>query len=268
MGAMQVIKIFYFIVVVVLGSCTTREGQDTTVNIHVKNSPHSKIEQNPNIVFRQHTVRAGETIFAISKLYNVSIAEIVLDNQLKKEETVLAGRVLKIRASGNQPQSEINRNTSFEKKYEEIQHQPSSSSQKPIGKVFLGEVAYSKIPPSNGYSKTINGNVIAGFDTLRGNRPLMGVELRSSSNQQVKAVHNGIVSFLSDDFAGYGRCVGISNNRQELVFIYGLNSFKVKIGDVVTKGMAIGTIEGGKVLGLKILRQGNFQNPALIISGM
>lgn len=265
---MQVIKIISAaLVFFIFVSCSSKEDA-IIVKKKPQSLPEKKFEDNKKITYQQHVVRKGDTIASVAKMYDASIADIMLDNHLNSNENVLIGKILKIRVKNNVSNLEINKNENFEKKYEELQKRPSVSLPKSNGKIFTSEVNYSRIPAGEGYSKSIGGSVIANYNTNRGGRPLMGVELRSNSNQVVKAVHNGIVSFISDDFSGYGRCIGISNSRNELVFIYGLGVFKVKVGDIVTRGMPIGNIDNGKVLGIKILRKGIFQDPSKIISGL
>jgi len=61
-----------------------------------------QVVQQPVSIPDQHTVVPGETLYAISKKYNIAVMDIVHMNQLKMEEGIKPGQVLKLRDTASQ----------------------------------------------------------------------------------------------------------------------------------------------------------------------
>lgn len=262
---MQVHKFtIIFILILFIVGCQTAP---VTTKINKPIEPKKPTE---NTKFQNHTVKKGETIYSIAREYEASIADIMIDNKMEKNQVVYAGRILKIRSKNN-----ISENQEFLplKKGSVIKpiadQRPKSLPSYPSkSKVFSGNIPYLLIPKGNGYSKSINGKVIKNFQDNHYGRPLLGLEIKSAGKQNVKAIHNGAVAFIAENFSGYGRSIAIATNQNELFFIYGLDKITVKVGEIVKIGDSVGSVESGKVLGLKILRNGIFQDPSKIIPGL
>jgi murein DD-endopeptidase MepM/ murein hydrolase activator NlpD len=265
MVIMQVFKtaIISLFVLFLVGCQTNKEPERKEI------SPQPK--KNSSVSFHEHTVKKGESLFTISRMYNASISDIYLDNNLNKNEEVMAGRILKVRTDMGATKNIMAPLLESSLINKDIIGKPNNDT--PLtgrnrAKNFSGNVPYMLIPPGDGYQKSINGNTIKSFQTNNYGRPLEGVEIKSVGTQKVKAVHNGVVAFISENFAGYGRSIAVATSRNEIFFVYGLDSITVKIGEVVNKGSSIGTVNAGQVLGLKILRKGVFQDPGKLIPGL
>lgn len=263
---MQVYKLpLNILLIVTIFGC-----QPSTVETKII-KPVEPISTKKETSFQRHIVKKGETLFTISKSYNASMVDIMLDNGLSKDQELMTGRILKIRSSvgGNNYQDAALLKNSLtppaDKPKESNVVVPDNSTK---GKHFSGNIPYMLIPKGEGYQKSIKGIVSKSFQDNHFGRPLQGLEIKSSSKQNVKAIHNGVVAFIAESFAGYGRCIAVASSRNEIFFIYGLDSITVKNGDVVNKGDSIGSIGSGKVLGLKILRNGIFQDPGRLIPGV
>jgi len=243
-------------------------NNSNSVKVSRKVEPPEKVQSYLN--FQEHVVEKGESLYSISRQYKVSMSDIAIDNKLKGNQDVLIGRILKIRTKVNANDTQKLPTQGKLINPENISRNMPPSNALPNSNVknFLGNVPYMLIPASTGYQSTIKGNVTKNFQTNHFGSPLQGIEIRSSLAQSVKAVHNGVVVFVAENFSSYGRSIAVANNRNELSFIYGLDSITVKVGDVVMKGGNLGTIASGKVLGLKILREGIFQDPGRIIPGI
>lgn len=223
------------------------------------------------INFHNHIVKKGESLYTIAREYKTSMVDIVIDNNLVRNQEVLAGKVLKVRVPlGVNVNQEL---PLLKKTIGPLVEEPKGAKSTPSenlskGKHFSGNIPYMLIPKGTGYQKSIKGIISKNFQDNHFGRPLLGIEVRSSNKQNVKAIHNGVVAFIAESFAGYGRSIAVASARNEIFFIYGLDSISVKIGDVVNKGDSIGTISSGKTLGLKILRKGIFQDPDKLIQGL
>ncbi len=261
---MQVYKnLFIYLIFIPLLGCN---NNSVTVSRKV-DSPKS---DNHKLHFQEHIVEKGDSLYSISKQYKTSMTDIAIDNKIKGNQDILIGRVIKIRTKNNASDTQLlpsqNRLINPENLNRNLPA-PNSPSNSNV-KNFLGNVPYMLIPASTGYQSSIKGSLTKNFYTKHYGSPLQGIEIRSNLAQSVKAVHNGVVVFVAENFSSYGRSIAVANNRNEISFMYGLDSISSKVGDVVMKGGTLGSIASGKVLGLKIIRDGIFQDPGRIIPGM
>jgi len=261
---MQVFKkLFISLFFVLLFSCNT----PSRPNYH---TIESKPPVDQTSRFREHIVEKGDSLFSISQKYKVSMTDISIDNKLRGSHDVLIGRVLKIRVGAHSKDTQVPANHNKLINPENFSsnntapNEPSNSNVKN----FLGNVPYMLIPASTGYQTSIKGNMTKNYYSKHYGTQFHGVEIRSNLAQSVKAIHNGVVVFVAENFSSYGRSIAVANSRNEISFIYGLDSISSKVGDVVMKGGTLGSIASGKTLGIKIMREGIFQDPSKIIPGI
>ncbi len=67
-----------------------------------------------------------------------------------------------------------------------------------------------------------------------------GIDLGGPLNTSIKAAHEGVVVYAGRGFKGYGKMILIEYNNEWATLYAHLNRFKVKTGQWVSKGQAIG----------------------------
>ncbi len=159
--------------------------------------------------YKFHTIKDGETLWRISKNYNVTMDELCKINQISDATKVKQGMKLKIPA--NEPKSTASNQT--------VTTQTKSESK-----------GLSILTPMNGSIKPFVTPNIKGIVIF-------------SQNQQTKSevisIEAGTVSFI-DELDGYGLSVLIKHPNNMLSIYSGFENVNVRKGDKVTKGQFIG----------------------------
>ena len=91
--------LFVFAVCFLLSSCSRMPVKPTTPGIVLPPEPVTDIARVPGAVMRQdliHVVAPGETVWRISKMYDVDIKDIVKANKLKSAQQIEMGNRLRI----------------------------------------------------------------------------------------------------------------------------------------------------------------------------
>lgn len=153
-----------------------------------------------------HRVEKGQTLWRISKLYNVDLEELVRVNRIADAKDIEVGQLIFI------PQISSKTQSSYFSKYED----------------FIWPV---------------QGKVITSFGQIFDNMISKGINIQPYGSQDVIASRSGKVVFSAENFKGYGKVIIIDHN-DGLFSIYARTSRNlVKSGDIVQKGMPIAKIE-------------------------
>ncbi|MCM8800810.1 MAG: peptidoglycan DD-metalloendopeptidase family protein [Candidatus Omnitrophica bacterium] len=161
--------------------------------------------QYPGVGF-YHRVEKGQTLWRISKLYNVDLEEIIKINRIADPRQIEIGQLIFIPQMPEKPRPQ------YFSKYEDF------------------------IWP-------IQGKVITNFGQTFDNMISKGINIQPYSSQNVLASRSGKVIFYAENFKGYGNTI-IIDHDDGLFSIYARISHNlVKPGDIVYRGMPIAKIE-------------------------
>jgi murein DD-endopeptidase MepM/ murein hydrolase activator NlpD len=187
---MQKIKIFIFIICISsLAGCAT--------------SPYVKPTLPPPAISGiYHRVEKGQTLWRISKMYDVDLDELVRINRIQDATSIETGQQILI----------------------------------PNRKIQLSSpVKYA----SDDFIWPIKGQVIATFGQTFNNMNNKGINIRPYSNFDVIAAESGRVIFYSDNFGSFGKTI-IIDHGNGLSTVYARNKeVYIKAADNVRKGMVI-----------------------------
>lgn len=153
-----------------------------------------------------HKVVKGETLWRISRNYDVELEKVVAANGLNDAECIEVGQALFI-PSANRP-------------------------------------AEDRIPVKAVYSKEdfiwpIRGKIVSSFGERKGTTPNKGIDIQAGAGAQVVAARSGKVIFSEDKLKGYGKTV-ILDHGDEYQTVYAHNSeILVKIGEEVSRSVPI-----------------------------
>ncbi len=182
-----------------------------------------------------HSVIAGETIFEVARLYNVTVSDLARENNLGGDLTISPGQVLNI------PPKQVASNTidtpSSTSTDADINDSPSNSESSSTQTASLGN--------SGTFGKPVSGSVSKGYNPASDQD---GYVYSTSSQAPVQAVGDGKVVLVSESTGNQGTVVMIQHPNG-LISIYGqMSNLKVSKGDQVSKGQSIGTTESSELM--------------------
>ena len=153
-----------------------------------------------------HRVQRGETLWRISKIYNVDLDELVNANHISDATSLDTGQLILIPRNLQAKQQ-----------------------------AFIPNKYFS----AEDFTWPVRGRVITSFGQNSGNAINKGINIKPYSNQDVVAARGGKVVFYSDDFDGFGKTI-IIDHGDGLLTVYSRNAqVFIKAGDVVGKGALI-----------------------------
>jgi len=182
-----------------------------------------------------HHVERGQTLWRISKIYDVDLDEIVRINRISEASNIEVGQLIFIpnRARPQYPE-------------------------------------YKSYGESDDFIWPMKGKIISRFGQTHNNTVNKGLDIQPSVSDNVVAARTGKVVFCADDFNGYGKTVILDHGDGFMSVYAGNSTILVRPGDKVQKGYAIAKISANgrsnTYLHLEI-RKGNIaQNPYFYIS--
>ncbi|MFZ2357130.1 MAG: LysM peptidoglycan-binding domain-containing M23 family metallopeptidase [Candidatus Omnitrophota bacterium] len=151
-----------------------------------------------------HRVEKGQTLWRISKMYNIDLEELVGINHIAAVTNIEVGKLIFIPRQKKQ----------IEKK-----------------DILLEDFIWP-----------IKGRVINSFGQKLSNVVNKGINIEPSGNSDVVASRSGRIIFYSPDFKGYGKTI-IIDHQDGFTTVYSRNTeVFIKPGDKVLKGMVIARV--------------------------
>lgn len=149
-----------------------------------------------------HHVERGQTLWRISKIYNVDLDEIVRVNHIADVATIDTGQLIFI----------------------PHRQKPQALPDKSLAEDFIWPV---------------RGRVISTFGQTFNNMINKGLNIQSYRNSDIVASRSGKVVFYGDNFNDFGKTI-IIDHGDEFSTVYARNSqVFIKLGDYVQKGTLI-----------------------------
>ena len=148
-----------------------------------------------------HRVEKGETLWRISRAYNVDLDEIVSINRVSDATSIEIGQLIFI---------------------------PHRQKQQ--------HVSYGE---SDDFNWPLKGKVISVFGSTYENRLNKGINIQPNASSDVSASRSGKIVFCADNFEGYGKTI-IIDHGDGFFTVYARNAqVFVKAGENVTRGVII-----------------------------
>lgn len=180
-----------------------------------------------------HVIQSGETLWRISKKYDIDLEDIIKANKISDSANISKGQTIIIPKAGKKTQTPM---TNFGPK----------------------ETDSDFIWPAK-------GKVIVLFKQKNDGVSSKGIDIQTDIPKDVVASRKGSVSFAGT-LTGYGKTV-IINHEDEYSSVYGCNSeIFVKNGDMVSQGFLIAKTgdplkKGVSILHFEIRKKHKAQNP-------
>lgn len=198
-----------------------------------------------------HRVARGETAFTIARTYNVSAKALADWNQLGADMAVREGQTLIIPiatapapnpepvptppgAGSPTPEPPSAAKPLPDEKPEVAAAKPKATPPSPdLGDQATAASAAKMVMP-------VSGKIIRSYDR----KTNQGIDIAAAPGTPVKAADAGTVQVISSDTNGKG--IVILRHANNLLTVYvGVGGVKVKKGDKVSRGQAIGTVAAG-----------------------
>jgi len=178
-------------------------------------------------------VKKGETLFSISRKYNIPIDKIILANELNQNNFIFEGQVLKI------PITKGVKNDSF--MTNEIVN-VTLPVQKPKSTISMSNSL--KIS----FTLPVDGNIINRFGLNSDGVVNEGINIRANTGETVKASADGEVIFVGTNLKDFGTMLLIKHNDDLVTSYAHLSKTFVEEGDLIIQGQSIGEVGStGKV---------------------
>jgi len=168
-----------------------------------------------------HRVQKGETLWRISRVYQVDLDELARINHLSDATKIRAGQMLFV------PGAKERKDTLA---YSEKPPSPQRTEER------------EKEPPQIlDFCWPLTGNILAGFGKQSGKRH-QGLDIEAPEGTNILAIYDGTVTYSDDKLRGYGNMVIIKHN-EDYSSVYAHNQINlVREGEGVNKGQVIARV--------------------------
>lgn len=178
----------------------------------VDNRPKSLPLKPPAVSGVYHRVERGQTIWRISRLYDIDIDEILNINNITDSTKINSGQLIFI---------------------------PNR-----LRKAYFDK---SKKDSIQDFIWPAKGKVVFDYGDKTANLLNKGITMRIPSNSDIVASNSGIVVFVNEMLRGYGKTVIVSHNNGIMTVYSLLSKILVKPGEYINKGLTIAKSESGMV---------------------
>lgn len=151
-----------------------------------------------------HTVRRGETLYAIAFHYDSDYRQLAKLNHLRAPYSLGIGQVLSLRGLHTKQRPVPKSN-------------PAVYSRAPASKIIYTS---SNRPSWSGWYWPVHGRVMTSFLPAQGKK---GIDIASKQGEKVFAASSGVVAYAGNGLSGYGNLIIIKHNNEYLT-AYGNNS--------------------------------------------
>jgi lipoprotein NlpD len=189
------------------------------------------ISQNSSTV---HTVKKGDTLYSISRLYNISIQNIMDSNNIPNPNVLSIGQNILIKD---------NKISKVTKPVQKKESKPVSSNQvkQPVSRPRVVENSTAKSNEKI-FIKPVNGNVqvLFNFGDMKNGIRVDGIEYKIVEKTEILSASSGDVVYV--DSEGRNKIIIIEHKNNFYTVYSNLSSVNVKMGDVVKEAHLIGSI--------------------------
>jgi len=194
-----------------------------------------------------HTVRSGETLWNISKHYDLDVDTLMKANGLKDSGVLEKGQVLMIPTASREPK-----------------YRPETRTRTSTVKIPVSSSKDSFIWP-------VKGNIISAFGAKVDKTKNKGLDIGAGEGADVRASKSGVVVYCDDKLKGFGKTV-ILDHGDNYQTVYAYNSeILVNVGDSIRRNDVIAKVgKTGRAktpsLHFEIRKNGEPRNPNYYLS--
>lgn len=196
-----------------------------------------------------YTMRHGDSLYAISKSYGVTVAELQQVNGIADPRTVRTGTVLAVPGSGySAPAPAVAQQVAVAPPAVQSTYKPTIINSKtvPVKLPSSSDVSTGAInPPAKSRSAggklrwPVNGRIISGFGQRSDGTHNDGINLSVPQGTTVHAAEKGTVAYAGSELKGYGNLILVRHDNGWVTAYAHNDQLMVKRGDNVQRGQVI-----------------------------
>ena len=209
-------RFFCFFLIIILAGCGAR----------IELAPVSESKwQSLSKYQNKHTVRRGETLYAIAFRYDTDYRRLALLNHLKPPYSLRVGQILTVQ-NGNRPRRFIPKPNPVSRYSRPIRRPQQKIIHAPL----------FSLRSSSRWSWPVRGHVASSFVPSQGKK---GINIACTKGDKVRSASNGVVAYAGSGLVGYGNLI-IIKHANEYLTAYGNNAKNlVSEGQRVNAGQII-----------------------------
>lgn len=197
-------------------------GSNLAPVTELKWQPYSKYQ-------KTHTVRRGETLYALAFRYDTDFRTLARLNGVRPPYSLRVGQVLNVQ--GVARRAPISRPATRYKFY----HRPVSVASRQVIHSPIKRYARS----ASGWLWPVSGRVVTSFIPEQGKK---GINIACNNGEKVIAASSGVVAYAGNGLSGYGNLIIIKHSNEYLT-AYGNNAkMMVSEGQHVKAGQTIAVV--------------------------
>lgn len=208
------------------------------------------------------TVSKGDTLYSISRKYNVPLRDVVETNKLSPPYTLRIGQIIRMPAAKYHVVAKGDTLYNISKRYNldvstlSRTNNISAPYTLSIGQKLIlpGSVA-SKVTPAGKpapatpvktyrnakFAWPIKGKIISNFGTIGKGRNNDGINIQATLGAPIKAAANGMIAYAGNELKGFGNLILIKHDDGWVTAYAHNDRILVKKGQKVAKGEKIAT---------------------------
>ncbi len=227
---------------------------ETTVaqTIKVPNSTIEKANTTTRVALQEITVKAGDTLYSLSRQYSVPVNDLAVMNNLTTPFTLSVGQKLKVPNLSNAP---VRAASVADNKTATVATSASSKTTQTTAKpkTKISSDPTKKLPTisarsSSKFTWPVQGKVLSSYGSKSNGLFNDGINIGAARGTTVKAAENGVVAYAGNEVKGMGNLIIIQHSDGWMTVYAHLDSMSVRRGTKVLVGQKIGTVgETGKV---------------------
>lgn len=196
-----------------------------------------------------HTMRQGESLYAISKSYGVTVAQLQQANGITDPRSVPAGTVLRVPGNGSSRSAPaVAQQVAVAPPVVQSTHQPTVINRKTqtVALPSTSDVSTGTIrPPAKPRSAgdklrwPVNGKIISGFGQRNDGTHNDGINLSVPPGTGVHAAEQGTIAYAGSELKGYGNLILVRHDNGWVTAYAHNDQILVKRGDKVQRGQVI-----------------------------
>ena len=172
-------------------------------------------------------VQKGDSLYVLSKRYNVSVARLAQLNQLKKPYVIQPGQTIFLQPL--KTASRVNKKT--------INKATANSAQKKSNLARGTSSQKTRWPDTVRWQRPVNGKIIKKFDRRRNDAK--GIDIAGKLGDTIVAAADGKVVYSGDGLISYGNLIIIKHNKTYLSAYAYNHKLLVKEGESIKAGQKI-----------------------------
>ena len=189
-----------------------------------------------------HTVQKGETLYSISRRYDMSVSALSRMNALQEPYTIHVGQILKVNNASSGKITSSATKTTASKTSSAPSIAPAKATAKTTTATPRRTVSVPQSQSKKRFMWPVKGKVISSFGSTQKKKQNDGINIAAAKGTTVKAAETGTIGYAGNQLKGYGNLILIRHSNGWMTAYAHNDKMMVKKGQKVKKGQPIATV--------------------------